>query len=76
MKIWIVEFEAIEEHMNLAVCTSLENAEKFLAKCKAGEYEQYTIQEYETDVWCWNPNSHASKPSTEPEVKPIEVAST
>jgi hypothetical protein len=77
MKIWIVEHFEIEGHNNLAVCTSFATAMEFFDKClKASPYESYSIMEYETDVWCDNPNDHYDNPSPEHEVKPIEVAST
>jgi len=73
MKIWIVEYFEIEGHTNLAVCTSLEKAKEFLAKCgESDDYESYSIHEYETDVWCWYP--HGKAPPTVVEIMPIEVA--
>lgn len=77
MKIWVVEHFEIEGHYNLAVCTSLEKAKEFFQKCaESSPYESYSIMEYETDVWSDNPNDHVSNPSQEPQVRPIEVAST
>jgi hypothetical protein len=75
MKIWIVEKYEIEGHYNLAVCTSLEKAKDFLDKCPIDRrYESYCVYEYETDVWCNNPNSSYDNPSSEPEIIPAEVA--